>query len=258
MAKYSRFKFTKLWTNPTDFPSYEADEKQVRADMQCLFDELAAALNSLMTALEKSFDEANADTIPFTATESIPMDTVQKAIELLSQQLINVTVGALPEGSVSTAIIAESAITAAKLATASVTTEKVASAAITVEKLAEDVKGYFATLDSNKKVAAAQASAYIGSASASKTLGLSDAGSVIRCTNSAAITVTIPTNASVAFPVGTEIELYRAGAGAVTVAGASGVTIECAGSGRSISDRYTRVHLKKWAENTWSIEGNVG
>lgn len=40
------FSFKKRWTNPEDFPTYEADETRVRADMQALFDELAAFLNT--------------------------------------------------------------------------------------------------------------------------------------------------------------------------------------------------------------------
>lgn len=40
------FSFHKRWTNPEDFPTYETDETRVRADMQALFDELAAFLNT--------------------------------------------------------------------------------------------------------------------------------------------------------------------------------------------------------------------
>ena len=36
----TRFDFTKNWENAADFPTYEENETQVRADMQCLYDEL--------------------------------------------------------------------------------------------------------------------------------------------------------------------------------------------------------------------------
>ena len=37
--------FTKDWTNPVDFPTYEDNETQVRADIQCLYDEIKNYIN---------------------------------------------------------------------------------------------------------------------------------------------------------------------------------------------------------------------
>lgn len=51
---FGRFQFKKLWTSPTDFPTIEVDEAQVRADMQALHDESKDGLNQLMTELENS------------------------------------------------------------------------------------------------------------------------------------------------------------------------------------------------------------
>jgi len=45
MAELGNFEFTKDWTNPTDFPTYEPSEAQVRADMQELYDEIKDYLN---------------------------------------------------------------------------------------------------------------------------------------------------------------------------------------------------------------------
>lgn len=115
-----------------------------------------------------------------------------------------------------------------------------------------------ASLDSSGKVAASQASARIVTVNSSKTLGLNDAGTFQRCTNTGAITVTIPANAAVAFPVGTEIEIYRSGSGTVTIAQAGSVTIECAESSYGIADQYTSVALKKLDTNVWALQGNVG
>lgn len=116
----------------------------------------------------------------------------------------------------------------------------------------------YATLDSNSKVTAEQASARIVSVTVSKTLSLSDAGTLQQVNSTSARTVTIPTNASVAFPTGTEIEILRYGSGAVTLAAASGVTIYCSETARTIADRYTSVVLKKLSTNTWLLQGNVG
>lgn len=49
---FNRLSFTKNWTNPTDFPTVESDEAQVRADMQILHDESKNGLNRLMDQLE--------------------------------------------------------------------------------------------------------------------------------------------------------------------------------------------------------------
>lgn len=65
----------------------------------------------------------------------------------------------------------------------------------------------------------------ITNTSSTKTLALADAYSYQICNSGSAQTVTIPTNATVPFLPGTVIFLYRLGAGTVTVAPASGVTI---------------------------------
>ena len=47
--------FEKKWTNPTDFPTYEPDEEQVRADLQYHPDAIAAYINeTLKGELEKA------------------------------------------------------------------------------------------------------------------------------------------------------------------------------------------------------------
>jgi hypothetical protein len=114
-----------------------------------------------------------------------------------------------------------------------------------------------AALDSGGKVEADQASAKIISVTGNKTLALTDAGTMQYVNSASAITVTIPTNASAAFPVGTEIEIYRVGSGTVTL-GVTSLTIQCWVAGRTVADRYTSVVIKKLATDTWSIQGNVG
>lgn len=43
--------FTKLWTSPDDFPTYEADETQVRADLQQLHNETRDHINEVLIPL---------------------------------------------------------------------------------------------------------------------------------------------------------------------------------------------------------------
>lgn len=242
---YTKLTYSKTWNGKDAsgnwyFPTYEGEEAQVRADLQLLFDEAKAALNNLIDAI-------GASNVPFTATAGIPKTNVQEAIEALYTQLVNTVLGVIPDAS----------LTAAKLADLTVTGAKIAAGTITADKMASGVLTSKADLV-NGKVSASQSSAAVVSASDSKTLALTDAGTVQRMTNTAAATVTIPLNSAVAFPVGTEIEIYRAGAGTVTVVPTSGVTLECAATAYAIKDQYSRAHLKKWAENTWSVEGNVG
>jgi hypothetical protein len=89
------------------------------------------------------------------------------------------------------------------------------------------------------------------------TLQLTDAGDVIDCSNASAITVTVPPNATVAFAVGTQIEVMQGGAGKVTLAQGAGVTINSQGGNKSISAQYVGVTLLKTATNTWRLMGNL-
>lgn len=86
-----------------------------------------------------------------------------------------------------------------------------------------------------------------------RTLSLSDAFGYIRTTNSGAVTITVPTDASVAFPIDTEITVFQSGAGTVTFAAAVGVTIEA--DSLSISGQKKAATLKKVDTNTWDLIG---
>lgn len=89
----------------------------------------------------------------------------------------------------------------------------------------------------------------------SYTLVLADAGKLIELNNAAAITLTVPTNSSVAFPIGTKIDLLQTGAGQVTVGGA-GVTIN-ATPGLKLSEQWAAASLVKRATDTWVLIGNL-
>lgn len=86
---------------------------------------------------------------------------------------------------------------------------------------------------------------------------ITDAGDVVTLTNGSAITVTVPTNASVAFPIGTQITFAQTGAGKVTFAGAVGVTLNSADSFLSLRTQYSSGTLIKTATNTWLLIGDI-
>ena len=115
-----------------------------------------------------------------------------------------------------------------------------------------------ASLDTNGKVTAAQTSSLVVNVTANKTLALADAGTLQRVNSSSAITVTIPTNASAAFPIGAEIELVRYGTGTVTLAVTGGVTLNSADGVKTISSQYAAASLKKFGTDEWLLCGSLG
>lgn len=93
---------------------------------------------------------------------------------------------------------------------------------------------------------------------ASYTLALADDGALVTRNNSSANTLTIPTNASVAFPVGTVINFVQIGAGVTTVVAASGVTVNGVSAGSAaVTKRYSVGSLVKTATNSWILSGPV-
>ncbi len=91
----------------------------------------------------------------------------------------------------------------------------------------------------------------------SYTLVLADAGKAVDVNSVSATTVTVPPNASVAFPVGTVIEVCRYGTGTVAVAAGAGVTIRSRGSLMSIAAQYSSVSLRKRAIDEWILVGDL-
>ena len=88
------------------------------------------------------------------------------------------------------------------------------------------------------------------------TLALSDAGQVVEFSAATAVALTVPTNASVAFPVGTIIGILQYGAGQVTISGA-GVTFRSAGARLKTTAQYSAVWLRKRATNEWVVSGDT-
>lgn len=86
---------------------------------------------------------------------------------------------------------------------------------------------------------------------AAYTLALGDLGRVVPVDSASPVTITVPTDASVAFPVGSVVYIYNFGAGAVTLAGA-GVTFR---NNTSTIAQYKEVSLRKRAADEWVVTG---
>lgn len=89
----------------------------------------------------------------------------------------------------------------------------------------------------------------------SETLNLNCEGAFLKTNTSTKTIITIPTNASVPFPTGTEIEIGQGAAGKVEIVGSSGVTIRSSGNKRFIANQYETVALKKVETNEWWLVG---
>lgn len=88
------------------------------------------------------------------------------------------------------------------------------------------------------------------------TLVLGDLNEIVEIANSAAITLTVPPNSSVAFPVGATITVVQTGAGQITVAPGAGVTVN-ATPGLKMNGQWSVATLLKRATDTWLLFGNV-
>jgi hypothetical protein len=90
----------------------------------------------------------------------------------------------------------------------------------------------------------------------SYTLALTDAGKLVTFTGGSA-TVTIPTNATVAFAVGDQINIAQLGTAQITMGTASGVTLVSAGSKTKTNGQYAVVTVVQYTANSWLLLGNT-
>ena len=89
------------------------------------------------------------------------------------------------------------------------------------------------------------------------TLVLTDEGKLITSSNTAAQTVTVPPNSSVAFPIGSEVLVTQINTGQVTLAGGAGVTINSADSALKLRTQYSSATLLKVGTDNWYAFGDL-
>lgn len=89
------------------------------------------------------------------------------------------------------------------------------------------------------------------------TLALTDAGTFQKCTKGTTQTITVPTNATIAFATGTEIDFFQQGAGQVVFAAAGGVTIQSAFSDLKVAVQFAGASLKYLGSDIWSLVGDL-
>jgi hypothetical protein len=89
---------------------------------------------------------------------------------------------------------------------------------------------------------------------------LADNLSLVSLTNAASISLTIPLNSSVAYPVGAQLNLAQLGAGQVTIAGAVGVTVVSTGvisSAPKLRTQYSTATAIQTSVDNWLIVGDI-
>jgi hypothetical protein len=84
---------------------------------------------------------------------------------------------------------------------------------------------------------------------------LADNGKLVTLSNASAITLTVPTNASVAYATGAQINIQAIGAGQVTVAGDTGVTVN--GTGTKLRTQLSAATLVKLGTDSWTLIGDL-
>lgn len=149
------------------------------------------------------------------------------------------------------------AIASAALADSSVVTARIATGAVTGVKIESNV-----ALTGTTTAAAISVTGNVvyhtatNTQTASYTLVLADDGKIVEVSSASANTLTVPLNSSVAFTIGTRIEIIQTGAGQTTITPISGVTINGT-PGLKTRAQYSVVTLVKRATNTWIAFGDT-
>ena len=89
------------------------------------------------------------------------------------------------------------------------------------------------------------------------TLVAGDLNKLVTFTNAEATTVTVPPNSSVAFAIGTQIDLSQNWVWAVTIAEWAWVTINSIDTYKTINWQWVWAALIKMATDTWTLYGNL-
>lgn len=200
----------------------------------------------------KSKYESNADTNAFTDSDKTKLDGITDVPDPASGQfsIFNTVIGDIDY---STSLVGLS------ISGTTITVDLRSVAGLTGTPTAAQLRTALNVADGAVTAAEARQAEVEEQTATSYTLVAADSGKTKRHNNAAAITVTIPANATDALAIGHTSNHMQYGAGAVTITAASGVTLNgvVAGSG-AIQTRYRGlVTLTKIATNEWLIFGDI-
>jgi len=89
----------------------------------------------------------------------------------------------------------------------------------------------------------------------SYTLALTDANKMVEISKATGTNLTVPANGTVAFPIGTQIDILQSGDGQVTILPAATVTVDSRASALKLSGKWAVATLVKRGTNTWVAFG---
>lgn len=89
------------------------------------------------------------------------------------------------------------------------------------------------------------------------TLALTDAWGTVTIEDADPITLTVPANATVPFPIGTQIVIAQLGAGVITVDPATDVVINSLASNVDLAGQFGAATLIKTGANEWLLYGDL-
>lgn len=108
------------------------------------------------------------------------------------------------------------------------------------------------------KVKPDQASSPVSAITESRTISAADAGKLFLVSSAEAVTITLPANADVAIPTGTEFEFARWSTGTVTFAAGTDAVIVSSSDLKSIATQCGCVAVKKVSADKWLLAGDLG
>jgi hypothetical protein len=97
----------------------------------------------------------------------------------------------------------------------------------------------------------------INTQTGSYTLVLADKGKTVEQNVAGANTLTIPPNSSVAFAIGTYVNVTQLGAGQTTLTAGAGVTLRAYNAGLKLSGQYAVATIYKRGTDEWVCGGNL-
>jgi hypothetical protein len=95
------------------------------------------------------------------------------------------------------------------------------------------------------------------STAASTTALITDDGKLITMSNASANTFTVPPNSSVAFGIGTQLNIAQLGIGETSVVAGAGVTLNSAGGKLKLNAQYALCTCVKTGTDEWFVVGNL-
>ena len=130
----------------------------------------------------------------------------------------------------------------------SISTTELASDAVTQAKIADRAVG---SAELKEITLNAQTTSY--------TPVLTDAQKIVTMSSSSALNFTIPTDASIAFQIGDQINILQLGTGQVTISAVTPATTSVVAQGSKLktNGQYSMATAVKIAANSWVVVGNL-